>query len=674
MPILTGDIKLVASQVMDDVPEGGGAPTATVILDGTSNAIFPDISELDRAGGRVNLRKLHISVQTADTATYMGSNVIVAEPPADPNVSVTLFTTGNTFDRRDAAKGRIESYLTQGPEWGGYLFENHIQGQRAIQIFQRPATTIPAIGHTLVLIYNEGLQSEVKQYIRITRTVSEIRTFYDEVTQKDYEAQVVTAEISDALRTDFLGTPPKRSFTRDATSTHLRDTLVADAGTYAGVVPLTAPVALGALASHVGSVYTQLVPSAQTEIPLVDYNAAGQSTALTASANGTVSYATAQALTSTTSLSLGFAVLPGTLRITSGAVVLTDAGGEVFIGTSSVGLIDYARGLITLAGLTSSYTGSKTVVFTPASAPMRLPNTSLRQVTQETRAYNYTMVALPTPAPGSVVVSYMSNGNWYDLRDNGSGALKGLDTSFGVGTVNYTTGSILLTCGALPDVGSAILWGWNSPNNYINRSTLSIPASLVRLQVAHPPIQPASVVVTWNNGTAHTATDDGKGNLTGAATGKVYYETGLVELSPTALPAGGQQYSVAYSSADAAAAKAESYESAVQNPDGSVVVTLNTPGVTPGTVRLGWYVHLADGVPNNQYGNYQRAGWSIEQPHIGARDDGNGVIKTTSGAVVGSIVYATGVITLHPNANYTGLYYDYRLDTTPDYMQNQISA
>jgi hypothetical protein len=28
MPILSGDIKLVASQVMDDVSEGGGAPTA----------------------------------------------------------------------------------------------------------------------------------------------------------------------------------------------------------------------------------------------------------------------------------------------------------------------------------------------------------------------------------------------------------------------------------------------------------------------------------------------------------------------------------------------------------------------------------------------------------------------------------------------------------------------
>ena len=70
MAILTGDIKLVASQVMLDVPEGGGAPTSNVIQDATSNAIFPDISELDRAGGRVNLRKVHVSVQTpAPTAT-----------------------------------------------------------------------------------------------------------------------------------------------------------------------------------------------------------------------------------------------------------------------------------------------------------------------------------------------------------------------------------------------------------------------------------------------------------------------------------------------------------------------------------------------------------------------------------------------------------------------------
>ena len=64
MAILSGDIRLVASQVMDDVPEGGGAPTATILVDGASNQVFPDISELDRAGGRVSLRKIFATVDT----------------------------------------------------------------------------------------------------------------------------------------------------------------------------------------------------------------------------------------------------------------------------------------------------------------------------------------------------------------------------------------------------------------------------------------------------------------------------------------------------------------------------------------------------------------------------------------------------------------------------------
>ena len=67
MPIQSGDVKLLKSAVMADVPEGGGAPTGNTIADGVSNAIFPDISELDRAGGRVNLRKSFVSVQTDDT-------------------------------------------------------------------------------------------------------------------------------------------------------------------------------------------------------------------------------------------------------------------------------------------------------------------------------------------------------------------------------------------------------------------------------------------------------------------------------------------------------------------------------------------------------------------------------------------------------------------------------
>ena len=63
MPILSGDVKLVASAVMDDVPEGGGAPTANVIQDGTSNAIGPVLTSLDQSDlggidGRMLLRPI----------------------------------------------------------------------------------------------------------------------------------------------------------------------------------------------------------------------------------------------------------------------------------------------------------------------------------------------------------------------------------------------------------------------------------------------------------------------------------------------------------------------------------------------------------------------------------------------------------------------------------------
>ena len=154
MTIGSGDIKFLKSEVFLDTSDGGGRVTATEVVDGASNNMFPDISELDRAGGRVNLRKSFVSVQTDDTDTYFGANVIVAEPPQDARVSVTLFSTEKTFDTREQAQVRIEAYLNKGPEWAGYLFENHIAGQRVIQLFQRPSDAVPNVGQTLVLIEN----------------------------------------------------------------------------------------------------------------------------------------------------------------------------------------------------------------------------------------------------------------------------------------------------------------------------------------------------------------------------------------------------------------------------------------------------------------------------------------------------------------------------------------
>ena len=662
MPILSGDIKLVASQVMQDVPEGGGAPTATVIADGVSNAIFPDVSELDRAVGRVNMRKLHVTVQTADTDTYMGSNMIVSEPPEDPNISVTMFAAGSTFDRRTEAASRIESYLNQGPEWNGVLFENHIAGQRAIQMFCRPTAEPPTVGHTLVLVQNEGLSNEIKQYVRTTRVTTETRTYFDAGTNADYTGQIVTAEISDALRSDFPGSSPSRGFARSANTTRIRDTLVADAGTYVGVVPLTVAADTGDLVVQASGIYTQLVPSAQTEIPMVDFDAAGMRDTLVIAADGTISYSTAVAITSTTSLSLGASVSPGTLTITIGAVTLLESNGQIFEGATAVGLVDYALGIVTFAGLSASYSGTKVVVFKPAAATLALPFSAQRPVTQESRSYNYIATLLPTPAPGGVTVAYRANARWYELRDTGGGVLAGSDSSFGAGTVNYSTGTVSITTGALPDANSQIIFSWSAPTNYTQRSALTVLPSSVVMTVTQGPIEPGTVTITWNDGSARTATDNSNGALTGSATGRVYYATGIIELVPTLLPAGGQEYSVAYSQQNAAAAKSESFVGVARNPDTTVTVTGASPAMKPGTVSIVWPIVLH---PSLAHVGASRASEYAAPATSAGRDNGSGSMVDSLGRTLGTVNYSTGAINFQPDGNVLGTAYAYSYVAPP---------
>jgi hypothetical protein len=272
MAITANDIKLLASRVMDDIPNGGGAPTATVIQDGVSNAIFNDISEVDRAGGNVSMRKLFVGVLTPTTDIYLGANLIVSELPEDPNVSVTIFATNNVFDTRAEAASRVAAYLNAGPEWPGYLLEDHIAGQRVIQLFTRPGVAAPAVGRTLVLRLNEGLSNQVEQYVRVIRTSVEERTFtYASPSGPvDYPAQVITCDLSDALRTDFAGSPASRFFTIAAGKTKLRDTVVADAASYYSAARLADPASLGDIKVKVESIYSQLVPNAQTETAITD--------------------------------------------------------------------------------------------------------------------------------------------------------------------------------------------------------------------------------------------------------------------------------------------------------------------------------------------------------------------------------------------------------------------
>lgn len=459
MTILTGDIKLLASKVMDDVPEGGGGPTGTVIPDGANNAIFGDVTEVARAGGAVHIRQLHLAVQTASTDRFMDANIIVAQPPNDANVSVTLAACA-PFARRTDIANAIENYLIQGPEWGGYLLENHVAGQRSIQLLQRPGAPTPPIGRTLVLVYLEGQSGEVRQYVRVTHVEVDDRTFtyLQSGNFVDYTASVVTCDLSDALRTAFPGSAPNRTFTRESNKTVVRDTTVADAATYYGAVPLSAVAALGDQSVRVASVYSQIVPSARTETAALDQKPAAQRSLVLATAPRHVEVGvTPHSLRIRVGQeNRGFVWVqmlkprpsPGTIVISYMALgnwyTVTDDGAGNLVG-SGTGTVNYTTGSIALT-LPSMPDAGSSIIFQWGE------NTAF---TNRSGAAGYRMPEfawlLPTAPvkPGSVTVSWPSGGVTRTVTDNGTGGLSG----HGAGEINYATGQISLRPAYMLDAG-----------------------------------------------------------------------------------------------------------------------------------------------------------------------------------------------------------------------------
>ena len=647
MPIQLGDIKLVASQVMDDVPEGGGGPTSHVIQDNKSNEIFKDISESDRARGRLNMSKTFVSVQTLDTDTYLGANAIVAKPPEDPNVSITMFTTNEVYDTRSQAQARLEAYLNKGAEWGGFLYENHIAGQRTLQLFQRPNAEVPTVGKTLALVANEGLSTQREQYVRATRVSSELRTFTYEG-DKDYSAAVVTIELSDALRFDLTGTSANRQFQRGGTAARVRDTIVADAAIYAGVVPLAAPIAIGDFTIRAADTYTPLVPSAQVETPINATAPYAQAGIPSRSAHP-LTYTTTQTWSPTVNLTLPGGCLPGSLTVSVLGVTIKDKAGLLVVGDQQVGTVDYANGI--LVSTTGSYAvgNVKTITYEPAAYIQRLPQSTDVPVTAESRSQNYVGFISPLAAKGSLSVSYQVQGAWYVLSDAGDGSLRGYDTSFGAGTYNADTGDYVITLGALPDVGSSIVFQWGVPTQEFSHPVAPVGLSqTVQLDDNLTEVlDPSFFKATWLDGsTPKTATASTSGVLSGDATGQVDIGKREVKFQPNQLPVFGTEVTFEYSTG----ARIET-DLAHPSRDGQGKLPVNAGAVNllPGSVTVEWNTFT----DQNVLGLYSRAqlaamGINAVDPIQSARDDAAGNLRL-NGEIIGSVNYSTGAILFNPD-------------------------
>jgi len=655
MAIQSGDIKLMKSEVLLDTDNGGGRITANEVVDGASNNLFPDVSELDRVYGRIALRKAYPSVQVTNTDSYLGAHAIVLRGPEDPAVSLTLFSTKSWSDVRTDARNRVESYVTKGIKWPGQLLETQLTGQKAIQILQKPADPLPKVGQTLCLVAYESLATEYSQYVRVTKVESVTREFTTSANVK-WTAVVVTCTIANKLLYDFVG-PVASPYDDLKAIAVCRDTRVADAAVYYGIQKMVQAASAGDIRVVVDSIYSQLVPAAQSETALADLNAAGNMAPIVP-VGSVLSRPLVISAAWPTTLYLGIGIKPGSFSINATGTPADDGTGNIVQNGSVIGSIDYVQGKFTI---TASVSGTLTVNFVAAASPIKVSESASIDVDASTRASLYTITLNPPPNPRALRVAFMAQGNWFELNDQGGtgtiGVLKGGDTSVGAGTINYVTGTVIVTLGALPDVGSSVMFFWSTPSQYFDRTANTIQAPRVLFNIDQGNDQTLiqnSVSITWPNpgGGNYVATANTMGVLAGDGTGYVRWVNGAyqVELTPNVVAAVGTVFTLDY---QYGLKKKKTFAAPSRDGTGKLSLPLDDINILPNSVRVRWNVVIAD---YETISNVPAAMQYISvDPYIDARDDGNGVLgrPQANGSLIavtgGAVNYSTGVIGFNPD-------------------------
>ena len=636
MPIQSGDIKIFESDTMDDTAQGGGAITGNVVVDGVSNNIFEDISTLDRVYGAVHMRKIFpaVNIQTQDK--YFGAHAIISKLPGDEKLGINLFNTEDWFDRRDAAKSRVESYRAKGATYAGFLWATQWSGSSVLTIFQDETTAVPGIGDVLYLTNTAGNEF---QFVKITTFDSVEQAFTDP--NGTYYRTILTLGISQPLDYDFVGSEISRydNLTPDAT---IKTTVVANAAKYFSARPAALSSTTGDTTVKVDTVYSQVIPSSLQELAILDADMNDTTQAvMNAASNGySAIVVTSVVFQANSKFYIGSPVAPGSLIITIGGASMIDNGGDLLVAGTTVGDIDYATGVMTFNASAPVYSGSKSIAFAPGAAPTNVAGTTMLEVTAANRGLIWNSTLNPAPLPNSVQVSYQALGEWYTLYDNGAGGLVGETSGIGSGSVNYATGTVSLTAAALPDVNSAILFSWQKAARYFNRADLVPKPIEYRAYLTQLPVALGTLVLTWNDGTARTASANAAGLITGDGVGKINHNTGYLEFTPDIIPLGNQTIDANYSYG--AVASEEHIATAPITTNDVATINVGDTNLTPGSVELEWNVELDPAIYVEEIDN--ATGTQVGQAV--AIDDGlGGLLLNGVTPIVGATIdYATGIV------------------------------
>lgn len=516
MTIQSEDIKLLRSAVMADVPEGGGPITGVEIVDGQSNNIFPDISSDDRAAGRVNFRKVAGQALTDNTDLLLGSSFAVMDPPEDSNVHVTLFETAGWADTLDVARQKVEQYLVKGAKLLSRIQDVHYEGAMLLQLYNlAPATGFPAAGDTVVVRNPSGAE----QYLRVNKvSESTVVVFVDGAARS---VNLCSCELTEPLEFDVQGRPIQASDPATSNTAVVYSTTPAQGAAFYGVKPLAAAADIGDRSVTAdGGIYTPLVPAATVEEPVIDVYPLVPRPALARTAQASVTLPTVSlTLTAGTVLQLPTAVEPGSLTMTHGATSFaTNNAGDLLQGTTPVGTVDWRNKRITMAGTAPNYgAGNNAITYKPATVVGALAYSDAVEITANNQGLAFVFAFDPPPAPGTMVLSYMAQGRWYDLVEDGTGKLSGSDSSYGTGTLSFLTGSLAVTLGAVPDVGSSIIVLWGDANT-AKPAVGTLPTrAYMEFELVDAP-RPGTLSFAWSrSGTNYIATVADNGAVTGPA-------------------------------------------------------------------------------------------------------------------------------------------------------------
>lgn len=543
MAILTEDIKIMKSAVMADVPEGGGAMTGLAVVDGMSNDILPDTSAVSRALGKFELRKLFGVAHSGNVDVLLGAHAILTDAPDDPLVHCTLLDAKEWMDTRTEAVDTVEKYLVKGPRLTVRIYDTHYATSGVLRLITFVDATFPAGGDAIVLRTPAGLEQTVR-LLKVTVDAQQIAV-QEGGTTIVLPAKVATCVLSSELEFDFVG-PPALRIVSEAAYASVYSTTGASGAKFYGIKALGEPAAPGDMSvTTAGGIFTPLVPSATSESPLLDqYPLSAQRAIIHSEFAPSITFtSTAQAavvLGPGVTLYFPTAIKPETLLLTHGAVAFADkyGFGTLYQGSLLVGTIDYAgRSLTMLAGCPFYGTASPRVTYVPATAVGASAHSAALLITSANQGRVFVNTFTP-PAPGSLVISYMSQGRWYELRDNAYGKLEGGSPSHGIGSISYATGSMSLTLGAMPDVGSSIIAMWGDPTAAAPVNPDGLPEKAAAYLTLDPLTAPEGIAISWMQGAfTLTATTDAAGNVvSGAATGK--YQNGVLKFQPTTLPSG----------------------------------------------------------------------------------------------------------------------------------------